>query len=208
MMSEIELIEGATPEAIADWVESKLTQALAATQRPIAITIPGGSTPFPIFEILAKRAIDWSRITIWPSDDRIVPDDHPASNSGKMRAIFEPAGAKVVHLTGDGIPPPFALAWLGMGGDGHIASLFPSTDPQPDDTELVRVLTPNPLPPEAPYDRISLTMPALLKSGQLVIVLGGSALKRAVFDEAQAGDNDLPIARLLRSADQPITCFS
>jgi 6-phosphogluconolactonase len=94
-----------------------------------------------------------------------------------------------------------------MGGDGHIASLFPNTDPRVDDPLPVRRLTPDPLPPEAPFDRISLTMPSLLASDELLLVMRG-AEKRAVFDAAARGDSDLPIARLLSAAHQPVTCFT
>ena len=166
-----------------------------------------GSTPFPILADLHGSALDWARITVWPGDDRIVPEDHPASNVGKIRAALEPLGASVIALTEQAYPPHFALTWLGMGGDGHVASLFPNTDPQPDDPQRVRRLTPDPLPPEAPFDRISLTLPALLDSDCLLFVIRGAA-KAALFGAAQRGDNDLPVARLLRAAHQPVTCFT
>src|SRR5690606_9562555 len=110
----------------------------------------------------AARSLDWRRVTAWPTDDRLVPEDHPASNAGKIRALLEPAGAEAVGLSVMEEVPPFALAWLGMGTDGHIASLFPNIDPRADDSERVRRITPDPLPPEAPFDRITLTIPALL----------------------------------------------
>ena len=148
-MTNVELIEGADATAVASWVERQLRTALADTQSDVVITVPGGSTPFPIFEALTKRDLDWQRVVVWPGDDRVVPEQHPASNTGKMRQCFEPVGAKVEPLQPSSNPPRFALAWLGMGGDGHIASLFPNTDPQADDCEQVRSLTPDPLPPEA-----------------------------------------------------------
>src|SRR5690606_25400987 len=102
--------------------------------------------------------------------------DHSASNTGKLIELLEPLGAEVAELPVDGITPGgiqlpfFTLVWLGMGADGHIASLFPNTDPQADDRQSVRRLTPDPLPPEAPFDRITLTIPALLNSGELLFV--------------------------------------
>ncbi len=207
-MSKIELIDRADTTSIANWVEARLRDALAATEGRVAITVPGGSTPFPIFEELVTRAIDWSRVEIWPGDDRIVPEDHAASNTGKLRAIFEPAGAQIVALDLDAEPPQFALAWLGMGGDGHIASLFPNTDPQVDEPERVLRLTPDPLPPEAPFDRITLTIPALLNSDRVMFTLGGSADKKGVFDAAVQGDHHLPVARFLSAATQSVTCFT
>jgi 6-phosphogluconolactonase len=149
----------------------------------------------------------WRRVTVWPGDDREVSEDHPASNTGRIRALLEPAGAEAVALSVMEQVPHFALAWLGMGADGHIASLFPNTDPRVDDPAKVRMLTPDPLPPEAPFDRISLTIPALLDSDELLFVIRG-ADKRALFEAAARGENDLPVARLLAAARQPVTCFT
>jgi 6-phosphogluconolactonase len=202
-MAEIEIIEGASDRAIAAWLARRLSKA----EGRIAISVPGGSTPFPILSELAKAPLDWARIAVWPGDDRIVDEGHPASNVGRIRALLEPAGARIVPLTEEARPPHFALVWLGMGGDGHVASLFPNTDPRADDARRVRRLTPDPLPPEAPFERLSLTIPALLDSDRLLFVIRG-AEKRALFEAAAAGANDLPIARLLAAARQPVTCFA
>ena len=206
-MSRVTIHPQASDAAIARWLAAHLNAALAKTAEPIAITIPGGSTPFPILALLAEFKLDWSRIAVWPGDDRIVPEDHPASNVGRIRAALEPLGATVVALAEGAVPPHFALTWLGMGGDGHIASLFPNTNPCADDPILVRRLTPDPLPPEAPFDRLSLTIPALLHSDALIFVIRGGD-KAALFDAARRGKNDLPVARLLQAAFQPVTCFT
>mgnify|MGYP000449761747 FL=1 len=206
-MANVTIIEGADDGAIAAWLAERLEQALGESEGEIAITIPGGSTPFPILAALADCDLDWSRIAVWPGDDRIVAEDHPASNVGRIRAALEPLGARVVALAEDAVPPHFALTWLGMGADGHIASLFPNTDPQVDDPRMLRRLVPDPLPPEAPFARLSLTIPALLNSDALLFVMRG-ADKRAVFDAAIRGEHDLPVARLLAAAHQPVTCFT
>ncbi|MEE4200707.1 6-phosphogluconolactonase [Erythrobacter sp.] len=205
-MSDVTIIENTDAVTIADWIAARLAVALAKPGQ-VAISVPGGSTPFPIFEALVRHELAWDRIAVWPGDDRIVPEDHPASNTGKIRAIFEPVGARVTALEENAEPPRFALVWLGMGTDGHIASLFRNTDPRIDDPRKIRRLTPDPLPPEAPFDRVTLTMPALLDSEALMFVIGG-AEKRAVFEAARAGENDLPVARLLAAASQPVTCFA
>ncbi|MCZ8134764.1 MAG: 6-phosphogluconolactonase [Porphyrobacter sp.] len=208
-MRDITRIEGADSAKVADWLAERLSAAGGG-----AITIPGGSTPFPILADLIARhggAIDWAGWQVWPNDDRIVPEDHEASNTGKIRALLEPAGARIVALAEDAEPPHFALTWLGMGPDGHIASLFPNTDPQADDPQAIRRLTPDPLPPHAPFDRITLTIPALVDTQAILFTLGGAADKRAVFDGALRGEHDLPIARLLRAAHQrgiPVTVFT
>ncbi len=205
-MSDVTIIENADDGMVADWLGGKLGAIFASAAGPVAITVPGGSTPFPIIKQLLTRDLPWNRLVVWPNDDRVVPKDHAASNTGKLRALFERVGAEVASLTIMEQVPPFALAWLGMGADGHVASLFPNTDPQPDDDRRIMTLTPDPLPPEAPFDRISLTIPALIDSGEIVLVARGEE-KRAVLDDAAAGRSDLPIARLLGAARRPVTCF-
>ncbi len=207
-MSGITIIEGADTGSVADWLEARLRAALSGD---VAISVPGGSTPFPIFEALVARELDFARLSVWPNDDRIVPEDHEASNTGKIRALFAPEGAEVVALSEDmAVVPHFALVWLGMGEDGHIASLFPNTDPQVDDRQAVRRLTPDPLPPHAPFDRITLTLPSLLATRELMFVIRGDE-KRGVFEAASRGENDLPVARLLKAARErhiPVTVFT
>ncbi len=207
-MQDIAIIEDAGTAAIADWLAAQLGEAGAC-----AITIPGGSTPFPILADLIDRyrdSIEWADLAVWPNDDRIVPEDHEASNTGKIRALVAPTGASTIALTEDAVPPHFALTWLGMGPDGHIASLFPNTDPKADDPQAIRRLTPDPLPAHAPFDRITLTLPALANTDAIAFTLAGAADKRAVFEAALRGEHDLPVARLLRLAEAlriPVTVF-
>jgi len=207
-MDNLKIIAATGAAQIADHIAGQLGAALAASAGPVSITVPGGSTPFPIFDELLTRNLDFSRLLVWPGDDRVVPSDHPASNTGRIRALFEPAGAEVVTLTVMEQVPHFTLSWLGMGADGHIASLFPNTDPRADEERRILRLTPDPLPPEAPFDRISLTIPALLDSDAVMFTLGGSEEKRTLFEAAARGENDLPIARLLGVARQPVICFA
>lgn len=206
-MENLSIIDGATDAAIAEWIARAVRAAMARDAGPAAIAVPGGSTPFPILERLVGEPLEWNRLTVWPTDDRVVPEDHPASNTGRIRALLAPAGAEVVTLTEMEQVPRFALVWLGMGEDGHVASLFPNTDPRTDDQGSIRRLTPDPLPPEAPFDRVSLTLPALLASDRLLLVIRGEA-KRRVFDDAAAGRSDTPVARLLAAARQPVACFT
>ncbi len=204
-MGDITIIDSAGPGVIADW----LGQALGASG---AVTFPGGSTPFPIISALVESgSAQWEGRAVWPNDDRVVLEDHEASNTGKLRALLEPAGARIAGLSTDAVPPHFALTWLGMGADGHIASLFPNTDPAIDDPRPVRRLTPDPLPAHAPFDRITLTIPALVDTDAILLTLGGAADKRAVLDAALRGEHDLPIARLLgaaRARGIPVTVFA
>jgi 6-phosphogluconolactonase len=205
-MCNLTVIENGDAEAIAGWLAVRLGGEGGA------ITVPGGATPFPILSaLIARGGINWHRWEVWPNDDRIVPEDHAASNTGKIRALLEPAGARIAALALDAAPPHFALTWLGMGPDGHIASLFPNTDPQVDEPRAVIRLTPDPLPAHAPFDRITLTIPVLAATREILFTLGGAADKRAVMEAAARGAHDLPVARLLRTAAArgiPVTVFA
>lgn len=207
MTGKVAIIEDADDAAVARWLAGRLAEGFATQPGPVAIAVPGGATPFPIIVALLGADLPWDRLIVWPTDDRIVAEDHPASNTGRLRALFTPAGASVVALAEGTAPPRFALTWLGIGADGHIASLFPSADPRADDSCAVIRLTPDPLPPEAPFPRITLTIPALLACEEILIVARG-ADKRAVLDRSRAGRVDTPLARLLAAARQPVTCFT
>jgi len=216
-MIEATIVERTSDRQIASWLEQHLGPAFDRSGNPVRVALPGGSTPFPILEQLVTRDLDWPRLLVVPTDDRDVPEDHRASNTGKLRALFEPLGAQVVSLgrledEARSAWAPFKLVWLGMGADGHIASLFPNADPREDDPHRLRRITPDPLPPEAPFDRLTLTIPALLDSDQLVFVIRG-ADKKPVFEAALRGANDLPVARLLKANaksgnSRPVTCFT
>lgn len=207
MLTAIAFHHDASDAEIADWLVARLADDLARREGTVAIAVPGGSTPFPILAELATRDLDWSRLEIWPGDDRCVPADHEASNYGRLVAALGKTGARIVELTEDAHLPHFALVWLGMGTDGHIASLFPNTDPQADDPQQVRRLTPDPLPPEAPFDRVTMTLPKLLTAESLLFVIRG-AEKLALFEQAAKGGNDLPVARLLARARGEVACFA
>lgn len=208
----VEIIRHATDDQVAAWLYHRLAAAVGAASNDerIPLCLPGGSTPRPVLEALAGAPLDWRRFAIWPGDDRCVPTDHPASNAGMIATALGIVGAEVVPLAQDATPPRFALTWLGMGDDGHVASLFPETDPQADDPQPIRRITPDPLPPHAPFDRITLTLPALLATGEVLFVIRGEQ-KLALFEGALAGEIDLPVTRLLRSAEAqgiPVTCFA
>ncbi len=192
----------ASIEAITDFVAGML-----AGGQPRAIAVPGGSTPGPILAALAQRAdIGWRDVAVWLTDDRCVTTDHPASNFGLLERSLAATGAALIPLEEGTTPPSFDLVWLGMGADGHIASLFPNTDPHADGALEVVRLTPDPLPPEAPFDRLSLTLSALVRARHIMLVLKGTE-KRKILDDALGGANDLPIARLLSAAQAPVTIF-
>ena len=89
-MAKTIILPGVDDAGIARWLQRRLGEALAATQGEVAITVPGGSTPFPILAELGGMELDWARLTVWPGDDRLVPEDHPASNHERSDGERQP----------------------------------------------------------------------------------------------------------------------
>lgn len=204
--------------AMCDALASLLNTLCAASTVP-TLALAGGKTPLPIYRTLAQR---WSqngqRARIVPTDDRCVADTHPASNIAALRTAFGD-GADCMAITaadGDnqaslaiakgvlrGIDA-FDAVLLGMGEDGHFASLFPGATnlreglaiDARDDAILT---TPVPLPPEAPFSRISLTLPRLLRTRSAHLCITG-ARKLKILEQAVSQTTDLPypVAAFLR----------
>ncbi|QXQ07087.1 6-phosphogluconolactonase [Sphingosinicellaceae bacterium] len=186
-------------------VADALAAVVAAPGRKI-LAFPGGATPKAIFARLAARDLPWDSVTLWPTDDRLVPPSHRASNIGGLAKAFGGAGAHLQPLALGLVPPHFDVVWIGMGADGHVASLFPNIDPDPKAPAGVIRVAPVPLPADAPFDRLSLTFAALVEATSIILVVRG-ADKRALLEAADAGQNDLPIARLLAVAKAPVTAY-
>ncbi len=192
------------------------------------LSLAGGRTPFPIYRALAAATdLDWDDIVLLPGDERCVAHDHPACNLAGLREAFADAqGVRIASLTtADGDPAAslaharttlrlhadvFDAVVLGLGEDGHTASLFPGAAalaramaPAPHDDgrrEDVFLVHPDPLPPEAPFARISLGLARLLRARDVHLVVTG-ARKRAVLDRALAAADPLhlPVSAVLHA---------
>jgi len=183
--------------AVADRIAAEL-----AKPGPKRLAMTGGSTPLKVFALLKDRGLDWSGATLALTDDRRVPDDHPASNFGKLFAALGDSGAMFERLEEGAAVAPFDLVWLGMGEDGHVASLFPTMQALVRPGATVIATTPIPLPAEAPFDRLTLNARALKATKEIILVVTGQS-KKALIESVLAGNADYPVADFLRGADGP-----
>ncbi|MFZ4068506.1 MAG: 6-phosphogluconolactonase [Caulobacterales bacterium] len=200
-MSLIEFVPNADDAAIV----SHVARVIAAGA-PVRLALAGGATPAPILAALAASGLDMSQTEIWPTDERAVPTDHPASNGAALRRLFASTAAQIHDLLAGPAPGRFSLVWIGMGTDGHIASLFPRPPIAVEDPAAVIALTPEPLPPEAPHARITLNYAALLDADEIIVVARGAA-KGALLQAAARGEGDWPIVRLARAARAPVRAY-
>ena len=205
--------------ALADTLADAIRAGLVGRGRAV-LALAGGRTPFPVYRRLAAAALDWSRVVLLATDERWVDIDHPASNTREIITTFAAArGVRVLPLVPAAPGPeadatfaatmlrpltePFDAVLLGIGNDGHFASLFPGAAElaaglQPQSADDALVVHPDPPPPEAPFPRISLSVARLLRTRRLLLAATG-ATKRAVLERAgsRLDPGKLPISSLL-----------
>lgn len=210
--------------ALAERIAAELAAAVRSRGRAL-LAVSGGSTPKRLFAELSKAPIDWRAVEITLADERWVAASDERSNARLVREHLQvnvAAAARFLPLQLDGLSPaagakvlarefagrlPIDVLVLGMGNDGHTASLFPGGDHLDValDPSGERLLLPM-CAPGAPEPRVTFTLPALAAARHLHLHIEGSA-KQAVLREALV-QGELPIAKVLAARKQPVDVWT
>jgi 6-phosphogluconolactonase len=190
-----------------------------------SLVVSGGRSPVRMFEILRAQPLDWSRVCIALADERWVSPEDAASNERLVREVLlrDQAAAARFHGLKNGaptpdlgavsawetfarVPRPFDAVILGMGDDGHTASLFPRSPNLP--SALNRAAAAACIgmwSPVAPQPRLSLNLTALLDSRRIVVLMTGES-KRTTYTAACAAGpiEDMPVRAVLRQSRIPV----
>ncbi len=225
------IVECADRTALAAAISAQIIADLEtaiAKDGEASLIIPGGTTPVAVFEQLKATRIAWGKVTIIPCDERWVGSEHPDSNEGLIKRHLMTGAVAKAHFislyrptptpaeamndvanTIATIRRPFSSVFLGMGEDGHFASLFPGRAQAaealvPDMAAPIMVLA----EPAKGHRRIGLTLAALIHCSHVLLAVTG-AKKRIVLDRAIAdiSADTYPIAALLRQQRTPIDIF-
>lgn len=203
--------------ALADRITGDLAAALRGQER-VSFSVPGGTTPGPVFDVLAAQDLDWDRVAVVLNDERWVPEDSPRSNTAliKKRLLISKAkAATFIPLYMNALVPedkigalceglerylPISVLLLGMGEDMHTASLFPGADSLAaalaDDAPPLMAMRAD----AAGEPRITLTAPVLRGALATHIVITGAAKRAAIERAAGLSPLEAPIACVLGQA--------
>ena len=203
---------------LADLIASQLAETLRLEGRA-TLSVPGGSTPGPVFDTLSGVDIDWANVSVVLNDERWVPEGSPRSNTRLLRERLlrgRAAAARLIPLYApgfeapeDAVPAledalrphlPISVLLLGMGADMHTASLFPGAD------RLTEALGPTPrliLPMRAAAagePRVTLTAPVLRAALRVHVMITGADKRAAVERAAGLPAEQAPIRAVLDQA--------
>ncbi len=225
-----EMVVGDTREALAE-VLAKDTAAYLQqgidTNGVATMVVSGGSTPVPFFQALRQCPLPWNKVTVLVADERWVSLGSDDSNEKLVRDHLHIEGMNILSLAPEAgesldtgvirleeqlkaLPKTLDVVILGMGEDGHTASLFPHHPQLKAGLELPGEVDCLPIEnsPKPPPQRVTLTAKHLLACRNLILHITGDA-KRAVYEQALACDNphDLPISFFLKQPQIPVTTY-
>jgi len=174
---------------------------LVVETSPESVALSGGDLARRCYAALAREQFEWSAVDVYFGDERMVGVDHPDSNEGMARAtLLDAAHPRAIHSMvsagADGYDalirsaPAIQLVHLGLGPDGHTASLFPGS-PALDERDRFVVETGDDLHPQR---RLTFTFPAIARAGLAVVTVAGEE-KRDAIARIRSGE-DLPGARI------------
>ncbi|TSC22990.1 6-phosphogluconolactonase [Corallococcus sp. Z5C101001] len=196
------------PREAADWLARELTQALARKSR-VSLALSGGNTPKAAYRALAEHPLPWERVDVYFVDERFVPPDHPDSNYQLVKqTLLDPLklpDAQVFRMQGEredhdaaardyekALPARLDVVLIGLGEDGHTASLFPGHPALKEHTRRVLAVEQGSKPP--PW-RMTLTFPVLQGAGAVLGLVTGEG-KRDAMRRVLAGDMSLPASHV------------
>lgn len=190
-----------------------------------SLVVSGGRSPVKLFEILRAQPLDWGRVCVALADERWVSPEDAESNEHLVREVLlkdQAAAARFLGLKNGAptpdlgavsawetfarVPRPFDAVVLGMGDDGHTASLFPGSPNLP--RALNRAAAAGCVgmwAPAAPHPRLSLNLTALLDSRRIAVLITGESKWRTYTAACAAGPvEDMPIRAVLRQSGTPV----
>jgi 6-phosphogluconolactonase len=212
---DVDVVVAENAEAAAEAAAEILVEAARAGSE---IALSGGSTPTRAYELAAAAEPDWGSASVWLVDERMVPADDPLSNAGLVKAalLASLSAAPRTHFVRTDLSPTDAadaydeelragaltVALLGVGADGHTASLFPDA-PELHVQGRLAVATEPGLEPWVP--RVTLTIPALAAVAHVVFVVTGASKAEAVRRALAEPPSPATPASLVRSHGRTTT---